>query len=168
MKRSKWLLQLGLLNNLSSWGYNGVKFERNILLQKSKLSYNGMAEPLCKENGPMKDIILQLRFYFWFQGLSIATACFLLLATVTLPELSFPSHIPRDNQCVKRRLLNASGLVAICRDFSFNCLHNVGNCGLPRCQPVYEMRTFQVIKGNRKVAFTQRVTVNCICAKCGR
>lgn len=114
----------------------------------------------------MKDTVLQLYFDFCFQGVSIVTACFLLLATVTLPDLSFPSHIRRDNKCVKRRLLNASGVVAICKEFSFQCLHNVGSCGLPKCQPVYEMRTYHVIKGNRKVAFTQRVTVNCICAKC--
>ena len=114
-----------------------------------------------------KDIALQQGFDFWFQGLSIATAYFLLLTTFTLPDLTFPSHIPRYNKCVKRRILTASGVVAICKESSFQCLHNVGNCGLPKCQPVHEMRTYHVIKENRKVTFTQQVVVNCICAQCG-
>ena len=114
----------------------------------------------------MKDTILQLCFDFWFQGLAIVTACSLLLASVTLPDLSFPSHVPRHSKCVKRWILNASGVVAICKELSFHCLHNVGNCGLPKCEPVYEMRTFHVIRGNKKDAFTERVTVNCICSKC--
>ena len=151
-------------------GQIGVKFKQNILLWKNWISKNGIARLLCQENRPMQryTVVLKQGFDFWFQGLSIATACFLLVASFTLPDLSFPSHIPRNNNCVKRRILTASGVVAICKETSFQCFHNVGNCGLPKCQPVYEMRTYHVIKENSKVAFTQRVIANCICSKCGK
>ena len=145
-----------------------MKFKRSILLWRNRIAFNGIAEPFCKENTFWTDIVRQLCFEFWFQGLSVVTACFLLLATVILPDLSYPRHIPRDNKCVKRRLFDASGVIAICKESSFQCLHNVGNCGLPKCEPVYEMRTYHVTRGNRKVAFTERVTVNCICSKCGK
>ena len=142
------------------------------------MKYPSLEEPDClqwysRAHLPGKYLLIrlvrQLCFDFPFQGLSVVTACFLLLATVILPDLSYPRHISRDNKCVKQRLLGACGvMIAICKESSFQCLHNVRSCGLPKCEPVYEMRTYHVTRGNRKVAFTERVTVNCICSQCGK
>ncbi|XP_078356853.1 uncharacterized protein LOC144641694 [Oculina patagonica] len=105
------------------------------------------------------------------KGFSVMAACLLLVAIIIIPDLSSQRRIPRQkagsNGCVKYRHWHASGVIAVCRHVSFQCLCNIPRYGFPKCLPVYEMRTYNVINGwNRTITLTERVTVNCKCDSC--
>ena len=117
-------------------------------------------------------LLFSLTFYFPFQGFSVMVICLLLVIIITIPDPSFQRQIPRQTRgvsnCLKSKRLDASGVVAICNILSFRCLPNTVVYGYPKCQPVYEMRTYNLIKGNRSVTLSQRVTVDCVCASCAK
>ena len=112
-------------------------------------------------------------FDFAFKGFSFTAACVLLVAIIiAIPDQSSQRRIPRQitggHGCVKYKRWQAGGVVTICNVVSFQCLCNVPVHGFPKCEPVYQMRKYNVINGNRSIAVTRRVTIDCRCANgCG-
>lgn len=104
-----------------------------------------------------------------FQGFSFTVACLLFVTIITIPDPSSQRRIPRQikgSGCVKSWRMRDSGVEAVCEKVSYQCLCNVFHYGYPKCDPVYERRTYNVVRGNRTITLTKRVTVNCVCAHC--